>query len=102
MGVWIDIVRGAAVLNVLLLLGLCTVWVRNARQFRSKHTLGFLVFGLLLLAENALAVYYFAIDPTLSGWFASDAMPSQPASAMMTLRVVESVALIFLAWITWD
>lgn len=102
MGLWIDIVRGAAVLNVVLLLGLCAVWLQNARQFKTKHTLGFLVFGMLLLAENVLAVYYFAIDPTLSAWFASEAMPDQPASAMMTLRVVESGALLLLTWITMD
>lgn len=101
MGIWIDIVRVAAILNVVLLLGLCTIWIRNARQFRSKHTLGLLIFGILLLAENALAVYFFALDPTLSGWF-YDAMPTQPARAMMTLRVVETGALILLTWVTMD
>jgi hypothetical protein len=101
MGIWIDVVRGAAVLNVLLLLGLCAIWIRNARQFRSKHTLGLLIFGILLLAENALAVYFFALDPTLSGWF-YDAMPTRPARAMMTLRVVETGALVLLAWVTMD
>lgn len=100
---WITVVRVCATANVALLLALTAVWVRNYRQFRSKHTLGLLIFGVLLLAENGLAVYYFALHPQLSGWFASSAnVPSTPGTAMMVLRVLETGALVFLAWITWD
>lgn len=101
MGLWLDVVRVAAVVNVALLVGLCAVWVRNARQFRTKHTLGLLIFGGLLLLENGMAVYYFVVDPFLSSWFASD-MPATPGTAMMTMRVVESLGLVFLTWITMD
>jgi len=103
MGLWITVVRGAAVVNVLLLLALCGVWTRNYRQFRSKHTLGLLVFGVFLLAENALAVYVFAFHPVLSVWFASPKkVPTLPGQAMMTLRVLETGAILFLTWVTWD
>jgi hypothetical protein len=101
MGVWITVVRGAAAVNVVLLVGLCALWARNYRAFRSKHALGLLVFGVLLLAENALAFYYFMLDPVLSVWF-SDSMPSLPGRAMMFLRVLETGALLFLGWISWD
>lgn len=103
MGLWIAVVRVAAVLNVLVLLGLSTVWARNYRRFRSKHTLGLLTFGLLLLAENGVAVWVFALDPTLSGWFASPQhVPSLPGNAMMALRVLQTVALLLLTWVTMD
>ena len=102
MGLWIDVTRAAAGLNVLLLLGLSYVWATNYLEFRSKHTLGLLVFGLLLLAENAMALYFFMLDPLLSAWFASDAMYEVAGNAMMLLRVLETVALCFLGWVTLD
>ncbi|WP_232685779.1 hypothetical protein [Halobacterium zhouii] len=102
MGLWIDVTRTAAGLNVLLLVALSYVWATNYWEFRSKHALGLLVFGLLLLAENALAFYYFMLDPQLSGWFASGAMPTLAGNAMMVLRVLETVALCFLGWVTMD
>lgn len=98
---WVDIARAAAGLNVVLLLALSFVWGRNYLQFRSKHALGLLVFGLLLCAENALALYYYLIDPDLSVWF-STAVPEIAWHAMLTLHVLELAALLFLAWITWD
>jgi hypothetical protein len=101
MGVWIAVVRGAAAVNVVLLVGLCALWARNYRAFRSKHALGLLVFGVLLLAENALAMYYFTWHPELSGWF-SGQMPSLPGQAMMFLRTLEAGALLFLGWTSWD
>jgi hypothetical protein len=103
MGVWISVVRVAAAANLVLLAALCVVWARNYRQFRSKHTLGLLVFGSLLFAENGLALWYFALDPQLSTWFASpEKMPGAPGNAMMLLRVLETAAIAFLAWVTWD
>lgn len=103
MGLWLTVVRVCAVANVLLLLALTAVWVRNYRQFQSKHTLGLAIFGALLLAENGLAVYYFLLHPNLAGWFADPAnMPGPPAQAMMVLRLLETGALLFLGWITWD
>lgn len=101
MGVWIDVTRVAIAVNVLLLLGLCTVWARNYAQFRSKHALGLLVFGVLLLAENALAGYFFMLDPVRAVWF-STKVPAPAGNALMAIRLVETAALLFLGWTTWD
>jgi hypothetical protein len=100
-GIWPTVARISVTLNVLLLLGLGAIWARNYWQFRSKHTLGLFVFSLLLLAENALAMYYYMVDPTLAGWFAT-AVPAIAWRAMMILHVLETIALLFLAWVTWD
>lgn len=100
MGLWIDIARFAAGLNVLLLVGLGVVWGRNYRQLRSKHALGLLVFGGFLLAENLLWLYVYLLDPALTGWMYGAAPFAQ--RAMTGLCVLESVGLLFLAWVTWD
>jgi hypothetical protein len=95
MGIWGDVAQLAAVINIVILLALCVVWARNYRQFRSKHALGLLVFGVLMLAENGLALYFLAIDPMLM-------MEGVKQQAQTTLRLLMSAAFAFLAWITWE
>mgnify|MGYP000250465509 CR=1 FL=1 len=101
MALWLDVVRAAAALNAVLLLVLTAVWVRNYRTFGSKHALGFVVFGVVLLAENVTALYVFGLDPALSAWY-RDHMTGSPADATMSLRVLETGAICLLAWLTWD
>lgn len=100
-GIWPTIARISVTLNVLLLLALGGLWAQNYWQFRSKHTLGLFVFSLLLLAENTLALYYYIVDPTLAAWFAT-AVPAIAWRAMMLLHVLETIALLFLMWVSWD
>jgi len=98
---WIDLARAAVTLNVLLLGALIYVWGRNYYRIRSKHTLGLLVFGVLLLGENASAAYFYLLDPLLSVWF-STAVPDPAWQAMVLLHLLETVGLAVLAWVTWD
>jgi hypothetical protein len=98
---WATVARISAGANLLLLTGLGAVWVRNAVRFRSKHTAGLALFAGLLFAENAVALYYYLLDPTLSAWF-STAVPPVAWRAMVTVHALESVALAVLAWTTWD
>ncbi|SFF76573.1 hypothetical protein SAMN04488063_0197 [Halopelagius inordinatus] len=101
MSPWAALAQGASGLNVLMLAGLCAVWGRNYLRFRTKHPLGLFVFGLLLLAENALSLYYYLADPTLSAWFAT-AVPPVVWRATMAVHVAETAAVAFLVWITAD
>lgn len=101
MSVWVDAATAATALNVLLLLALGYVWGRNFLALRSKHTAGLLVFSVILLAENALALYYYLLDPTLSVWYATQA-PTVVWRATMALHVLEFVGIAVLTWITWD
>lgn len=98
---WASVARVSTALNLLLLLGLGALWVWNAVRFRSKHTAGLALFAGLLFAENAVALYYYLLDPTLSVWF-STAVPAIAWRAMVTVHALESVALAVLAWTTWD
>jgi hypothetical protein len=101
MSVWFDVARIAAGLNVVFLVLLVYVWGRNYADMRSKHTLGLLLFAVFLLLENALALYYYLADPTLSVWFSND-VPAIAWQAMMALHVFELFGLAFITWVTWD
>lgn len=83
-----------AVLNSVLLVALCTVWVRNYRTFRSDLTLGLLVFGGVLLAENLVAVAFFFGMGMLYG---SGPLVGQ---VVLVLRTLEFVALGVLTYVT--
>lgn len=80
-------------MNVLLLLVLGAVWVRNHLAIRSEHTLGALVFTGLLLAENPLALYYYLTAITL---------PASAVRPMLYLQVPEAVVLAALTYVTVD
>ena len=99
MAVWIDLARVAAVLNVALLLGLTSVWTRNYRRHGAQHTLGLLVFGVFLLVENGLWIYFYVFHDGYVAWLAQAGTDVQVGS--MLLCGLEFVALSFVAWITW-
>lgn len=101
MSIWVDVARVSAGANIVLLGVLGYVWGRNYLQFRTKHTLGLLVFSIFLLAENALALFMYVLDPTLSGWFSTQ-VPVIVWRLMLLLHVFETVGLAFLTWVTLD
>jgi len=103
MSLAIDVFRAFSVLNLVLVLGLGYVWGRNYLQFRSKHTLGLVIFAAFFFFENLFAVYFFVFEPTLSAWIAAPQLvPPIAQFAMTSLRVLEFGGLAFLTWITWD
>ena len=101
MGVWMTAASAATAVNVVLLVALAYVWGRNYARLRSKHTLGLLLFSLFLLAENGLTLYYYLLDPDLSLWYSTQ-VPPVVWQATMLLHVLQTVGLVFLAWVTWD
>jgi len=90
----IQIASGLAVVNILLLVLLTVVWVRNYRTFRSSLVLGLLAFALVMLAENVVAIYYFFSMKML---YSGDPSVQQ---AVLVLRAMQVVALGFLTWVT--
>jgi hypothetical protein len=97
---WVDVARVAIVGNLALLAGVLYTWGRTYRAPGSKHTLRLLVFGGLLAAENASALYVYFLHPVLRVWVTS--VPPIAQGAMTLLRVLELFALMVLFWITWD
>ncbi|MFB6139835.1 MAG: hypothetical protein ABEJ26_05315 [Halosimplex sp.] len=98
--VWFEAARGAVALNVVLLLGLAAVWARNYRSHGARHTLGLLVFALVLLAENLLALYLYSFHSTFHDWVYYSAPIAK--QGMMALNLLELVAISFLVKITWE
>ncbi|KDE56814.1 hypothetical protein EL22_20025 [Halostagnicola sp. A56] len=103
MSTWIILAKAATVLNVVLLLGLGYIWGRNYLTFRSKHTLGLLVFALFLVLENGLVLFYYLVDPTLSAWWHDQSnVPLLVWRTQMAINLAQTVGLSFLLWISLD
>lgn len=92
MTLWMYAATLFAGLNVLLLLVLTYVWITNYRRFQTAITLGFLSFGIVLLVENLLAVYFFfgMVE------FYTETTAQQ---MVLSLRVLEFIALTCLTWV---
>lgn len=97
---WLTLAWVSAGLNVIVLLLLGTVWVRNYRDHGASHTLGLLVVAAFLLIENCLWLYFYLLDQTFRGWFIATSTPVQIGVTL--LCSLELVALLVLARITWQ
>jgi hypothetical protein len=99
----IDLFRVLFGVNLLLLGALSTIWLRNYLEFRSKHTLGLVMFSAFLLAENALGLYMFFVNPELTAWLLDPSfVPPIAQWAMLALRALETGGVAFLLWVTLD
>ncbi|SEO94087.1 hypothetical protein SAMN04487948_108102 [Halogranum amylolyticum] len=81
-------------LSILLLSVLTAVWVRNYRTFESTLTLGLIAFGVAMLLENALAIYFFFSTTML---YSGDPVVQ---TAILALRCLQLVAIAFLTYVT--
>jgi hypothetical protein len=80
--------------NLVCLLVLTAVWVRNYRRFRTTLVLGLLVFAVAMLVENALALYFFF---TMQSLYSGDPHVQQ---AVLVLRALQLVAVGTLTYAT--
>lgn len=80
--------------NVLLLSVLTIIWIRNYLQVRASLVLGLVAFGVVLLVENLVALYFFFSMQML---YAAD---TTVHTVVMALRILFFVALCFLSWST--
>jgi len=89
----LDAARIAAAINILLLGGIIAIWVRNYREIRAPLTLGSIVFATFLLAENAVALYFYFNAPT--------GMPVFAVEVMAVLQILEAIGIGALSYVTW-
>ncbi|WP_435120040.1 hypothetical protein [Halolamina sp. C58] len=99
MSLWLTAARATAAVNILLLIGLGSVWLRNYRDHGATHTLGLLVVAGFLLVENALWVYFYTFHPGFVGWFMNASADVQ--IGLTLLCGLELLALLGLVRITW-
>lgn len=93
MSLMLDAARVAAAVNITLLASLLWVWSRTYREIKAPLTLGSMVFAAFLLAENAVALYFY---------FTAPAMPTVAVQVMMLLQVLEMVGIGVFAYVTWQ
>lgn len=101
MSLLVNAARLAVGINAILLLVLIAVWGQNYLRLRSKHTIGLLVFGVMLFLENVFSLYFYLLDPTLSIWFSTQ-VPNIAWRAMLLLHLLETVAIGVITWTTLD
>ncbi|WP_265111054.1 hypothetical protein [Halosolutus halophilus] len=94
MGPWMLVATVLSGVNVLLLSILTVIWVRNYRTFGSEMTAGLAVFGVVMLLENVVAIYFFFSTGML---YANSPGVQQSVAA---LRALQTVALAFLTYVT--
>lgn len=94
MGPLITAAAALAAVNALLLLPLVGVWVRNYATFRTGLVAGLLAFAVAMLAENAVAVYFFF---SMQSFYAGDPHVQQ---AVLVLRALQFVAIAVLSYAT--
>lgn len=99
MSLLLDVGRVAAVANVALLVGLVYVWAGAYRRHQANHTLGLLIFALLLLAQNGLWIYAYLIHDQFIAWFHEGDVAYR--TTVTGLCGIQTVALVVLARITW-
>ena len=90
----IAVASAFAGINVVLLAVLTVIWLRNYRTFRTPLILGLVAFAVVMLLENATALYFFFSMKMFYG----NAPSVQQAVAV--LRGMQFVALLFLTWVT--
>lgn len=98
MELWLNAARFAAAVNVLLLLALGWVWVRNYLDHGARHTLGLLIFAGVLLLQNALWLFFYVLHEDFIGWFVHASVDVQIGVTL--LCGLELAALVALARIT--
>jgi len=91
------VITAAAVLaglNVLLLLPLVGVWIRNYTMFKTGLVGGLVLFAVAMLAENAMAIYYFF---SMASFYSGDPHVQQ---SVLVLRGLQFVAIAGLSYTT--
>jgi hypothetical protein len=94
MGSTLQLASALAGLNALLLLALIGVWARNYATFRTTLVLGLLGFAVVMLVENAAALYFFVSMRSLY------AMEPGVAQFVLFLRGLQFVAIAILTYVT--
>lgn len=84
-----------AAVNAGLLAVLTAVWVRNYRRFNTRLLLGLVAFGVVLLVENLVGVYFFVAS--MQSLYANDPGVGR---IVLGMRALELLAVALLTAVT--
>ena len=79
--------------NILLILSLCYVYLKNLKKAISSFTIGLLIFALLFLIQNIVSFYFFL---TMMPYFVNAV-----ELYVFIFSVLQTLAFIILNWITY-
>lgn len=83
---------GLVLMNIVVLLYLTGIYIKNFRSLQSKFTIGLLIFALVFLIENIVASYFYF---TMMPYYANGI--ELPA---FLLRLLQTIAFLVFLWIT--
>jgi hypothetical protein len=89
------IAAGLSGLNVLLLSILTIIWLRNYMTFQTPLILGLIVFAVVMLIENGVAIYFFVGTDML---YKAD---PHVHTLVAGLRGLQFFAVAVLTYVTW-
>lgn len=95
MAVYLNIATFFAVINVFLLLILLYVWGMNYKKFKTFLVLGLIIFASVMVIQNIVSIYFFAFSMEM--YFSANVTIQK---AVMVLRGLELIALLFLTWVS--
>lgn len=98
MSLLLEIGRISVAANIALILAVGYIWVGNYQRHGAIHTLALSVFAGFLFVQNIAWLYLYGVNQDYIDWFLHVDMSLQ--ATLTSLCVLESVALVFLAWIT--
>lgn len=91
------VATGLSAVTIVLLGVLTAIWLANYRRFRSPVILGLVVFGVVLLVENVVAVYF-----ALTGMAMLYAADPFVGDVVLAMRILELVAVASLTYVTLE
>ena len=80
-------------INILLVLSLLYVYLKNLVKIKSIFTIGLVIFALLFLLQNIISFYFFI---TMMPYFVNEV-----ESYVFLFSILQTLAFIVLNWITW-
>ena len=83
---------GLVLINIVILLFLIFIYIKNLKSIYSKFTIGLFIFAFVFLVENLVAAYFYF---TMMPYYANGAeLPT------FILKLLETIALFVFFWIT--
>jgi hypothetical protein len=79
--------------NIILILALLNVYVKNYRKIRTTHTTGLLLFAGLFMIQNLVLLFY--------GLTMAEIYAKGVGFFLLVFAILQAVAFTILNWITW-
>jgi len=85
--------------NICIIIILLTIYWKNYRKWKSQYTIGLLIFGIFLLLQNILSLYYSAPPPGPPGGHPIAESPHDiPLLLINTSQLIALAALLKISW----